>query len=44
MVIDIGTYNSRIGFAGEDKPSMIDRTAIVKSADGKVICGKEAIA
>ena len=44
MVIDIGTYNTRIGFAWEDKPSLIDRTALGKSGDGKIICGKEAIA
>ena len=44
MVIDVGTYNTRIGFAGKDIPKMTDRTAIAKSADGKTLCGKEAIA
>ena len=33
-----------MGYAGEDKPQLIERTAIVKDFNGQIICGEDAIA
>ena len=44
IVIDVGQFSTKMGYAGEDKPQLIERTAIVKDFNGQIICGEDAIA
>ena len=41
--MDIGSYSTKVGYAGEDAPIYTERTAVIKKSDGSLVCGDEAL-
>ena len=42
LMIDVGSFSTKIGYAGESEPQLIERTAIAKDSNGQIICGRDA--
>ena len=43
LVIHVRSFYTKIGFAGEYLPILVERTAVVKDINKKFYCGNEVI-
>ena len=37
--MDIESFYTKIGYGSEDLPKLVERIAVLKKADGSIVCG-----